>query len=89
MNRLTRHVLVPTIAPLAIVGLYYTPVALMGCVNRSLVALAVVLASLLVGIATGLMGLRARSRNDRSSPWWMATTLILALPALLVLGPLG
>ena len=90
MNRLTRHVLVPAVAPLAIVGLYFTPVTLMGCVNRGLVAVTIVLASLLAGIAAGVLGLRARAGNDASSSgWWMASAFILLLPALLVLGPLG
>ena len=41
MNRtLLRHVALPAVAPAAIVGLYFTPVLLFGCVNRGLLALA-------------------------------------------------
>ena len=89
MDRITKHILLPAVAPAAIVGLYFTPVALIGCVNRGLLALAVVLVSLLAGIAAGLVGIKARQRDPGSRWWWIATLLILATPALLVLGPLG
>jgi hypothetical protein len=89
MSRLTRHVLVPAIAPLAVVGLYLTPVAVFGCANRGLLALGVVVISLVAGIVTGVLGLRAKSEDVVASRWWLLSTLILAVPALLVLGPLG
>ena len=89
MERIAKHILIPAVAPAAIIGLYFTPVTLIGCVNRGLLALAVVLVSLLAGIAVGLVGIKARQRNPDSRWWWIATLLILATPALLVLGPLG
>ena len=89
MSPFTRHVLVPAVAPLAVVALYLTPVSALGCVNRGLLALGVLLVSLVAGIVTGVLGLRARARRDAASGWWIASTCILALPALLVLGPLG
>ena len=89
MTLFTRHILLPAIAPLSIIGLYFTPVSLMGCANRGLVALAIVFLSLVAGIAAGVMGLQARGRNGTGAGWWIASTLILLLPALLVLGPLG
>ena len=35
-----RHVALPALAPAALVGLFFTPVMLFGCVNRGLLALA-------------------------------------------------
>jgi hypothetical protein len=62
-------------------------VAILGCRTRGLVALAIVFLALV--IATLCAG-RALSAKDRAlSAWWVATAGILALPALLVLGPLG
>lgn len=89
MSTFTRHVLFPMIAPIAIVALYLTPVSLVGCVNRGLMALAVVFISLAAGIVTGVLGLKARARGDTASGWWIASTCVLATPAILVLGPLG
>lgn len=89
MSPFTKHILVPAIAPIAIVALYLTPASLVGCVNRGLMALAVVFFSLAAGIATGILGLRARAKGEPVSGWWIASTCVLVTPALLVLGPLG
>jgi len=89
MDRVTRHVLLPLVAPAAIVALYFTPVSLIGCANRGLIALAVAVIALVAGIAVGIAGLKAR-RDDPDSRWWfIASMSILALPVLLLLGPLG
>jgi hypothetical protein len=54
-----------------------------------LIALAVVLISLLGGIAAATGALRLRGRDDAGSGWWTTSACILALPSILVLGPLG
>ena len=89
IGRVAGHVLLPALGPVAIVALYLTPVGVIGCVNRGLLALGVVFASLIAGIAVGLVGIRARREDPRSRWWWIASMLILLAPALLVLGPLG
>jgi len=76
------------VAPAAIVGLYFTPVLLFGCVNRGLLALAVVLLSAGAAFVTVGIGLRERVRG-RASVWWVISTVILTTPLVLVLGPLG
>lgn len=88
MGRVARHILLPAVAPAAIVGLYFTPVTAIGCANRGLLALGVVLVSLLAGIAIGLVGMKDRRNDPDSRWWWIASMFMLALPALLVLGPL-
>ena len=89
MNRtLLRHVAFPAVAPAAIVGLYFTPVLLFGCVNRGLLALAVVLLSAVAAFITVAIGFREQARG-RASAWWLITTVILTTPLVLVLGPLG
>jgi ABC-type amino acid transport system permease subunit len=84
-----RHVLLPAIAPLAIVGLYVTPVSLIGCANRGLLALVVASVSTAAAFVTVATAFRARMRGDRSSIWWTVSTLVLTLPLVLLLGPLG
>ncbi len=88
MNRLIKHIILPAIAPAAIIGLYFTPVSLIGCKNRGLLALGVVLVSLIIGIMAGLIGMKAGRGDPKSRWWWIATMVILAMPAFLVLGPL-
>lgn len=89
MNRLARHILLPAVAPAAIVGLYFTPVSLIGCLTRGLLALAIVVVSLVAGIAMGVIGIKACQRDPASRWWWIGSMIILATPAFLVLGPLG
>lgn len=89
MSSVVGYVLLPSLAPLAIVGLYYTPVSVIGCANRGLLALAVVLISLIAGITIGLFGIRAKRRGQAGTHWRLVAMLILTVPALLVLGPLG
>ena len=88
MNMFLRHVALPAAAPAAVVGLYFTPVLLFGCVNRGLMALAVVLVSAVAAFSTIAMGFRARAQG-RPSGRWIVSALILTLPLVLVLGPLG
>lgn len=88
MNMFLRHVALPAAAPAAVVGLYFTPVLLFGCVNRGLMALVVVLLSAAAAFGTIAMGFRARAQG-RPSGRWIVSALILTLPLVLVLGPLG
>jgi hypothetical protein len=89
MARIVKHIILPALAPIAVIGLYFTPVSVFGCVNRGLIALAVVLISLLSGIGAAVKAIRMRKRNDAESGWLIAAAGILTLPAVLVLGPLG
>ncbi len=89
MNQYIQHILLPAIAPILIVVLCFTPVSLFGCVNRGLMAVAVVLVSAIAALVTVGMAFRLRLKNDPSSSWWIISGLIFTLPLVLILGPLG
>ena len=89
MNLFTKHIGLPAIVPASVIGLYFTPVVLFGCVNRGLLALAVVLLSTVAAVVTAGLSLRARAQNPLVASWWLISTLILVLPLALVIGPLG
>jgi hypothetical protein len=84
-----KHIALPAAAPVAVVGLYFTPVLVFGCVNRGLLAVAIVLASAIAACVTPGKGVRARAQGLPSANWWLLSTLILVMPIALVLGPLG
>lgn len=87
---LLRHVLLPGLAPAALVGLMFTPVDVFGCVGRGLLAVGVTLGATLAACATTAMGARARARRDgASSERWLLSTLILLLPVALMFAPIG
>jgi ABC-type transport system involved in cytochrome c biogenesis permease subunit len=84
MHVFVRHVALPAAAPAALVALYFTPVAVFGCVNRGLMALAVVLISAVAAFVTITLGFRARARGE--SPFlWLITSLILTSSLVLIL----
>ena len=89
-NRISRHLLIPLIAPALIVWLYFTPKNVFGCANRGYMALSVVLVSLVAAIATAFKGLREKKHgNTEEANWWIVSTLILLSPLFLLAGPLG
>jgi len=84
-----KHIALPAAAPVAVIGLYFTPVLVFGCVNRGLLAVAIVLVSAIAACVTTGKGVRARAQGLPSANWWLLSTLILVMPIALVLGPLG
>ncbi len=89
MNVFLKHVALPALAPAAVVGLCFTPVQVFGCANLGLMALAVVFVSATAAFVTTAIGMRSRATDRDSSNWWLMSTLILVLPIVLLLGPLG
>jgi len=60
------------------------PVELLGCRNRGLIATFVAIAGGVLGIVAAVRGLMGKIRGDANSSLWMATALILAIPAILI-----
>jgi hypothetical protein len=52
-------------------------------------ALAVVLISAGAAFVTVGIAIRLGMKKDPSSRWWILSTIILTLPLILILGPLG
>jgi hypothetical protein len=87
MTPLTRHILLPVFVPVAFFLVALSPVQLLGCRNRGLLALLIALASVLAGLYTAIRAGNLRRRSDPEAQWWLATTLILIIApiALLIL----
>ena len=83
-----RHVVLPAVAPIAVVALYFTPMLWFGCVNRGLLAVTICLASAAGAFFAIGHGFRAQARKEPSH-WWLLSAGILTLPLVLVIGPLG
>jgi hypothetical protein len=86
---LLAHIALPLVALLALVSLYFTPGELVGYANRGTVALGVAVASAATAVFTGGRAARANRRGDRSATWWLTSTVVLLLPAVLFVWPLG
>ena len=89
MRKILLHVALPCLAIIAFGGLYLTPVSFIGCVNRGLIALTVVFVSLGIAVASAARAIVLRRRGNTDSTWFALSAALLAVPAVLVLGPLG
>lgn len=90
MKKITKHLILPSLAPILIICLYFTPKHVFGCANRGLMALAVTLVALILAFASVAKTIAEKRQGEiQESYWWIPTTLILITPALLLLGPLG
>lgn len=90
MKKITKHLLLPLLAPILIVSLYFTPKHVFGCANRGLMALAVTLVALILAFVSVTKAIGEKRQGEtQESYWWILTILILITPALLLLGPLG
>lgn len=87
MTRSFRHIVLPALAPAAFFLVAATPIEVLGCFNRGLLALAVAMVSVIGGLIVAVKGALSRRRGDPNAHWWMLSALILAIPpaALLVL----
>ncbi len=85
MTSFTRHILIPAIIPVLFFGVAATPVEWLGCSTRGLVAIIIAFIGVLAGLAAAIMALRGRLRGEKQSIWWVATALVLSIPAIAVL----
>ena len=82
MNRFTRHIMLPVILPLLFFAVGLSPVDLLGCRNRGLLALAISFISGLLALGAAFMGIKGRTQNNSGSYWWVISALILAIPVI-------
>jgi hypothetical protein len=85
MSLLQRHIIFPSLAPLLFFAVATTPVELLGCRTRGLLAVSIALASVLAGLGAAIMAIKGRLQGDSQSHWWVGSALILAVPAVGVL----
>jgi hypothetical protein len=64
MTRTFRHIVIPALAPAAFFLIASTPVQVLGCFNRGLMALSVAMVSLIGGLIFTVKGGLGRQRGD-------------------------
>jgi hypothetical protein len=83
---LLKHVALPAVAPVSLLGLYFTPVQVFGCVNRGLMALGIAAIAAGAAVATTVVAHRARRRNDPRYQFWILSSLVLTVSLALLIG---
>jgi hypothetical protein len=82
MNKDTilRHFVAPSIMPVLFFAVALSPVDLLGCRTRGIIALSIALLSGLAGLAAAGMALKGRVKGEAGSEKWILTTLVLTIP---------
>ena len=80
-----RHVILPALAPMAFLVIAATPVEVLGCFNRGLLAVLIAIPCLLVALGLMMNALVRRIRGQGETLWSVVTSLILSIPAVLLL----
>ena len=88
MKKFLGHVALPSLAPLALIALWFTPKSTFGCANRGWMALGVVFASAMAAAAVAVKARHERKRRSADYPWWTMSLLVLILPVTLLFGML-
>jgi len=85
MKRILHHIIIPAIMPTAFFVVASTPVEVLGCRTRGLIALLIALTSGLAALGAAIMGAKGRVRGDTKAIWWVRSTLILVIPVVALL----
>jgi hypothetical protein len=80
LNRFTHHITLPFILPLMFFAVAFSPVEVLGCRNRGLLALSISFISGLLALGAAFIGIKERTQNNSGSYWWVLSALILAIP---------
>jgi len=84
MNLIKHHIILPAIVPVLFFAVAATPVDVLGCRARGLLAGIIALVGVLAGLGAAIIGLKGRLRGDPQSHWWVMSAVILAIPAVAV-----
>ena len=85
MRTINRHIAIPAIMPLLFLAIALTPVEVLGCRNRGLIAFAIAFVSGMASIAAVILAIRGRMRKDTDHYRWTVTSLILVIPVIALL----
>jgi len=86
MKRIVYHIILPAIIPVLFFVVALTPVEVLGCFFRGLIAMLIALISGLAALVAVIIGAKreakGRVRHDKNSIWWVISTLILVIPVI-------
>jgi ABC-type thiamin/hydroxymethylpyrimidine transport system permease subunit len=81
MKRIIYHILIPAVMPALFFRIASTPVEVLGCRTRGLMALSIAFISGLAALGTSI-GAKRERRGDPNVIWWIASTFILVIPVI-------
>lgn len=81
MNPIIRHVMLPAIFPALFFLVASTPVEVLGCFTRGLIAFLIAFTGLIGGLAMAVIALKQKGAGNPKANWWVVTALFLFIPA--------
>ncbi len=85
MKRVVNHIIIPAMMTVLFFVVALTPVEVLGCLVRGLIALLIALISGVAALVAAIMGAKGRVSHDKNSAWWVLSTLILVIPVVAML----
>jgi len=86
MKRVVYHVILPAVMPVLFFIVALTPVEVLGCFVRGLIALLIAFVSSVAALVAAVIGAKGgakgRVRHGRNRIWWVVSTLILVIPVI-------
>jgi hypothetical protein len=85
MRRVIYHIILPAIMPIIFFAVARTPVEVLGCARRGIIAFLIAVVSGLAALGSAIMGVKGRMRKEEHSIWWVVSSLILTIPVIALL----
>jgi uncharacterized membrane protein YjfL (UPF0719 family) len=85
MKHILNHLIIPAMVPAIFLLVASTPVEVLGCRNRGLMAVLIAIMGALFGVGAAIKGAMGKARGNPNANWWLASTLILAIPAVYII----
>jgi hypothetical protein len=82
LERIENHIVIPAMMPVLFLVVASTPVEVLGCAVRGLIAMLIALISGLAALGAAVIGAKGRVHHDKNSIWWVLSTLILVIPVI-------
>jgi hypothetical protein len=79
------HFILPGLMPALFFAVALSPVDLLGCKTRGLIALSIAFVSGLAGLGAAVMAMKGRTRREAGSEKWIFTALIFTIPVVAML----
>jgi hypothetical protein len=81
MNPIILHLMLPSILPALFFLVVSTPVEVLGCFTRGLIALLIAFIGVLGGLGAAIMGVKERRTGGLKTNWWVLSALFLSSPS--------
>ena len=85
MGHLARHVALPALMSAVFFSVALTPVSVLGCRGRGLLALLIALTSGIWALGAAVTGVKKRARGEGDAFWWVISAMVLTIPVVAML----